>query len=259
MNQQPLFLPAQIGRASEDITLQIEAAIVGQKIKPGERLPSERKLQEQFKTGRGVIREAMRALKQKGLIEIKKGSKGGAFIKQIDMGNVSESLALFLTQNQIDSDHLIEFRESIDRTITLLAIAKAGKESKQKLLDDSRKLKWMALKSEPDFETLAEMDRQLNIDLANMTSNPLFEWIMNAIQQGFSSNDFVLYKNPEFREKTVENWYETASQIHANDPLKSLASISRHYDLLRQCIKISNGENRLVDEDFWDESHSNTE
>lgn len=252
-------MPAQIGRASEDITLQIEAAIVGQKIKPGERLPSERKLQDQFKTGRGVIREAIRALKQKGLVEIKKGSKGGAIVKQIDLLNVSESLALFLTQNQIDSDHLIEFRESIDRTITLLAIAKADKKIKQDLLNNTLKLKQTASVPQPDLEKLAEMDRKLNIDLAKMTSNPLFEWIMNAIQQGFSSSDFVLYKDLEFRKKTVENWHETAKHITANDPLKSLASISRHYDLLRHCLETGNGTDRLVDEEFWEETDSNTE
>ena len=68
MTKNPIFSPAQVGRAGEDIALQIEAAILGGKILPGERLPSERELQVQFHTGRGVIREALGALKQKGLI-----------------------------------------------------------------------------------------------------------------------------------------------------------------------------------------------
>lgn len=253
MSPHPMFTPAQTGRASEDIILQIEAAILAQTIKPGERLPSERKLQEQFKTGRGVIREAIRALKQKGLIEIKKGARGGAFIKQIDVANVSESLALFLTQNQIDPDHLIEFRESIDRTITLLAIAKSDQDSKQNLVDKTIQLQQMAMAPQPDMEAVAELDRQLNIYLAKMTGNPVFEWIMNAIQLGFSSNDFILYKDPGFRKRTVDNWYETAAMIKAQDPLQALASISRHYDLLRRCLKTGKIADRLVSDDFWDE------
>lgn len=88
------FLPAEIGRAGEDIALQIEAAILEVRISPDERLPSERVLQTQFQSGRGVMCEAIRVLKQKGLVEIRKGAKGGAYVKQIEVGTVSESLAV---------------------------------------------------------------------------------------------------------------------------------------------------------------------
>jgi DNA-binding FadR family transcriptional regulator len=259
MNQTGLFIPAQVGRASEDVALQIEAAIMAQKIQPGERLPSERKLQEQFQTGRGVIREAIRALKQKGLIEIKKGAKGGAYIKQIDVSSGSESLALFLTQNQIDPDHVSEFRESVDRTITLLAVSRASESEKEHLLEDAIRLKGMALEDDPDMEQLAELDRSMNLNLAKMAKNPVFDWIMNAVQLGFSSNDFVLYQNPYFRKKTVQNWLETATLIKANDPLQALASISRHYRILRRCLKKEPVEDRMPSDTFWDETENSGE
>lgn len=259
MNLEPMFTPAQVGRASEDVALQIEAAILSQKIRPGERLPSERKLQEQFKTGRGVIREAIRALKQKGLIEIKKGVKGGAYIKQLDLYNVSETLALFLTQNQIAPDHLIEFRESVDRTITQLAIARGDASKKRILLKKTVQLQQAAAAGNPDMEHLAELDRSLNICLAELSANPVFEWIMNAIQLGFSSNDYILYQDPVYRKKTVDNWHETAAQIKANDPLKALASISRHYGLLRRCLKQIVQADRSVDKEFWDETATTEE
>lgn len=88
------FLPVVIGRAGEDIALQIEAATLEERISPGERLPCEHVLQTQFQSGRGVIRETIRVLKQKGLVEICKGAKGGAYVKQIEEGKVSESLAV---------------------------------------------------------------------------------------------------------------------------------------------------------------------
>lgn len=259
MNQDPIFLPAQVGRISEDVALQIEAAIMGRKVKPGERLPSERKLQDQFQTGRGVIREAIRALKQKGLIEIKKGSKGGAYVKQVDVANVSESLALFLAQNQIDPTQLIEFRESIDRTITLLAIARGSRPQKQSLCDDAGRLKNLALTPSPDMEELAELDRAMNIKLAGMTQNRVFEWIMKAIQMGFSSNDYMLYQDPYYRRETVENWFETAALIRANDPLTALTYISRHYHLLRRCLKREPEDDRMISDGFWNEKGNTLE
>lgn len=260
MPQELMFMPAQVGRASEDIALQIEAAIIEGKIKPGEKLPSERKLQEQFKTGRGVIREAIRALKEKGFIEIKKGARGGAFILRLDVRNASQSLALFLMQNEIDPDHLSEFRESIDRTITVLAIARASDQQKQELLDETIHLKRCIENSELDMEELAEIDRGLNIRLAKLAGNPVFEWIMNAIQLGFSSNDNILYRDETYRRKTVENWHDTAAHIRTNEPLKALASISNHYGLLRECMKETETEDRSLDEGFWQETdNENTE
>lgn len=236
MTKTILFTPAQIGRAGEDIALQIEAAILEEKILPGERLPSERELQAQFQSGRGVIREAIRALKQKGLVEIRKGAKGGAYVKQIEVGTVSESLALFLKQQHVGAGHIAEFRESIDRVITVLAIARSGPKEKQDLVLESQKLIDLASQTVPDREQLAKIDRQLNLKLAKMSKNPVFEWIMDAIQHGFSSHDYALYEDLSYRLKTADNWHETALRIAENDPIKALNSISAHYRLLQRCV-----------------------
>lgn len=237
MSESSLFSPVQVGRAGEEVALQIEAAILGERILPGESLPSERELQAQFKTGRGVIREAIRALKQKGLIEIRKGAKGGAYVKKIEVANVSESLALFLKQNRIDTTHLAEFRESIDRTITMLAVTRGTTEQKQGLVSSTLELKAFLDDPEPDLERLAELDRELNVMLAQMTGNPVFEWIMRALQLGFSSHDFALYEDLDFRKSTILNWCQTARFIAQNEMLQALSSIGAHYVLLRQCVE----------------------
>lgn len=237
MASYPMFTPARVGRAGEDVALQIEAAILERRIPPGESLPSERELQSQFQTSRGVIREAIRALKQKGLVEIRKGSKGGAYVKELEVANVSESLALFLKQHQIAPAYIAEFRESIDHTITTLAITRADDRTKQQLVEEVEKLQAIIAQPDPDMTMLGEIDRELNIRLARMTGNPIFEWIMRALQLGFSSYDYRLYEDPEFREATGANWQETARQIAANEPLRASASIGSHYTMLQRCIE----------------------
>jgi DNA-binding FadR family transcriptional regulator len=247
MTKPLLFSPVNVGRAGEDIALQIEAAIVGAQIVPGERLPSERELQSQFGTGRGVVREALRALKQKGLVEIRKGAKGGAYVKQVEATNFGESLAIFLKQKQVDPDQLIEFRESIDRVVTTLAIAHAGSKEKTDLVRIAGRLEEFVDDAAPDMEALAEVDRQLNIQLAKMTGNPIFEWIMQAVQLGFSSHDFALYDDPGYRRATIVNWKQTVREISANKPNRALSSITYHYILLRNCLgqREDQGENQL--------------
>lgn len=236
-----LFTPVQAGRASEDIALQVEAAIMDGKILPGEKLPSERDMQTQFKTGRGVVREAQKILKQKGLIEIKKGSKGGAFIKQIEVDSVSESFTLFLKQKNIDPESLIEFRESLDRTITALAVARGSSEEKMALVEKTLELEAYVANDNPDMPTIAELDRALNIQFARMTKNPVFEWVMYAIQKGFSSYDYALYDDPDYREMTVSNWKETARHIAEGEPLKALTYVGNHYLMLLRCVQEKNG------------------
>lgn len=253
-----IFRPAKVGRASEDVALQIEAAILSGQIRMGERLPSERKMQGVFRTSRGVIREALRALKEKGLIEIRKGSHGGASVKHLELVNISEPLALFLKQHQVPFESLIEFRESMDRTIAILACAKGTLEDKQALLDKTVHFEELIGHAEPDMEKIAEVDREMNIALVRMTGNPIFEMIMRTTQSGFSSQDQALYESPVYRGEAAANWRETAWQISVGEPLKALSSVSYHYSLLRRCLAQRQidagdaGDKRFVEDDSAD-------
>lgn len=234
METEPLFTPAKPGRASEDVALQIEAAIVAGTIVPGQSLPSERELQVQFRTSRGVVREALRALRQKGLLEIRQGARGGAFVKAVGVDNVSESLALFLKQRQVSPARLIEFRETVDRALIVMAVARATQADMRELADLADALAAAAGGDAPDLDLVAERDRECNLALARMADNPVFEWIMRAVQLGFSSLDMALYEDPDCRERTVANWRDTARAIAAREPLAALSHVSLHYAWLRR-------------------------
>ena len=234
-----LFEPARVGRATEDIVLQIEAAILQGRLTPGDRLPSERELQTQFGTGRGVLREALRVLQEKDLVEVKKGARGGTFIKQADVSRASASLALFLKQKKIHPEYTIEFRESMDQAIAVLAIARGSHHDKARLVDLTFELEEAVDAPDSDMEHIGAIDRELNILLASMTGNPVFEWVVRAMQSGFSSHDYALYHNPKYSALTVKNWKATAREIAAGEPVKTATLISFHYRLLRECIEES--------------------
>ena len=241
MTENEIFKPVSGGRANDDVVWQIEAAILGGLVQPGERLPSERELQVRFHTGRGVVREALMALKQKGLIEIRKGAKGGAFIKRVDVATASESLAMLLHQQHIPLEYLVEFRESIDRTVAQLAIIRAEHQQKRELLETTLRLIEVAESDMPDMDRIHDIDRDLNSRLVKLTGNPLYEWILLTIQRGFGSYDHALYADAEYRMKTARNWRDTAREILAGDLLKALYYISHHYMMLRRCLQENGG------------------
>jgi DNA-binding FadR family transcriptional regulator len=98
-NQQRLF---------EDLVNQIEEAILDGRLKAGDKLPSQRDLVSMFQTSRGPLREALRVLEQKGLLEIKRGVRGGAVVKHPGTTPVSESLGLLIRHRKITLAELAE-------------------------------------------------------------------------------------------------------------------------------------------------------
>lgn len=233
-----IFKPAKGNNLSEKVADQIEVAILSGKILPGNRLASERDLQVQFEVGRGAIREALQTLKQKGIIEIRKGVKGGVYVKKIEIGSASESLSLLLHQNKVPVEQLVEFRDAVDQTEVILASIRGSKEEKEHLVELADRLsKLSSLPGGADVEGIKAVDREMNLLLAKMTQNSVFEWIKKTIQLSIGSYDSLLYENPKYRDKTISNWINTAKEIAAGEPLKALSMCAYHYVLLQSCLK----------------------
>ena len=96
-----LFREARQNRIFQDVVEQIEEAILSGRLKAGDRLPPERELKETLKTSRSTLREALRVLEQKGLIEIRLGKGGGAHVKAISSDSISQSLGLLLRSQHV--------------------------------------------------------------------------------------------------------------------------------------------------------------
>jgi len=75
-----LFDKVSVGRISETIVDQIRQLMYTGQLRPGDRLPAERDLCERFGVSRVTVREALRTLESSGLVEIRVGARGGAFV-----------------------------------------------------------------------------------------------------------------------------------------------------------------------------------
>lgn len=116
-----LFSPATTRRASEVIYAQIYQKITEGSLRPGDRLPSERELAEQFHRSRPVVREALRMLQQDGLLETSLGSTGGAVIQSVSLETVEEPLKKLVAVGAINLDELVEYRHINDHGCARLA------------------------------------------------------------------------------------------------------------------------------------------
>ena len=105
-----LFSRVSVGRISEIIVEQIRLLMRQGQLKPGDRLPPERDLCERFGVSRVTVREALRTLESSGLVEIRVGARGGAFVTVPSSDRVGVGLADLLTLSVISAADVTEVR-----------------------------------------------------------------------------------------------------------------------------------------------------
>jgi DNA-binding FadR family transcriptional regulator len=115
-------------RVSEAIVHRIKKQITDGRLLAGHKLPAEREMARQFKTSRVSVREAYRSLEEVGVLRIRRGADGGAFVAELDHEPVLRSLALVLGLGKTTHKELTEARMLIEPPIARLAALRARKE-----------------------------------------------------------------------------------------------------------------------------------
>src|SRR5215470_14352587 len=88
-----MFGAVRTPRVYEHIVAQIERAIYEGRLACRDKLPPERQLVREFGASRVAVREALRALEHRGLVEVRQGSAGGYFIREVDSTPVVRDLS----------------------------------------------------------------------------------------------------------------------------------------------------------------------
>jgi DNA-binding FadR family transcriptional regulator len=109
-------------RLSEDVSNQLKDAIYQGNFKPGDKLPSENALREIFMVGRPVVREALRFLENSGMISVRPGAGGGAFVKKISANTLSETFEGIIKLDQVSMEGLTEARLAVEMSLLPLII-----------------------------------------------------------------------------------------------------------------------------------------
>lgn len=115
-------------RTFEVIVGTLKDRLFSGELRPGDRLPAERELADVLGVGRQAVREAYRALELIGILRIRKGQKGGAFISERDRQTVTETLSDLIRLRQVDMNHLTEARAKLERAVAELAVRRIGAE-----------------------------------------------------------------------------------------------------------------------------------
>jgi DNA-binding FadR family transcriptional regulator len=178
-----MFQIAKQTKVFQDVVEQIQEAIFDGRLKTGDMLPAERELKEMFSISRGTLREALRVLEQKGLIEIKLGVGGGSVVKAVDTEQISESLGLLIQSQKVSLYHLAEFREDVEGIVAAHAAERSTKKQIQelnRLLNQAQACVELGGSQRTAF---IEIDKQIHMSLADITGNPVYKSVLHSIHE----------------------------------------------------------------------------
>jgi GntR family transcriptional repressor for pyruvate dehydrogenase complex len=162
-------------RLSDKVADMMLETILSRRLDVGDRLPSERELGEQFGVSRTVVREAVRALVAKGVIEVRSGS--GLRVAAVDAAAVSESMTLFLRGGSLDFEKVHEVRRLLEVHIAGLAAERASEDDLAYLGEVHERMQREA----GDVEAAARDDLEFHRVIARATHNELYLVLMDSI------------------------------------------------------------------------------
>jgi len=162
-------------RLSDKVADMMLETILSRRLQVGDRLPSERELGEQFGVSRTVVREAVRALVAKGVIEVRSGS--GLRVAAVDAAVVSESMSLYLRGGALDFEKVHEVRALLEVHIAGLAAERATEDD----LDRMRAVHERMRRETGDVEAAARDALEFHRVIARATQNDLYLLLMDSI------------------------------------------------------------------------------
>ena len=171
-----MYKAIQTSRLYEQIVRQVEELVLTGKLKPGDQLLSERELAQQFGVSRTAVREAIKALREKGLVEAYSGK--GTFITNATSQAIRQSLDLMMRIGQPGNlAQLEEVREILEPDIAALAATRVDEQH----LATMREAIVVMDRSEQDPDAYIEADLDFHLTLAEAVDNPIILSLLDSI------------------------------------------------------------------------------
>lgn len=169
----------QTSRAFEEVIAQLRRLTVQGHLKPGDRLPSERDLALKLGVSRNTIREALRGLEMSGVLELRKGAYGGAFLMAPSGDTLSTALQDMFQFGSVTAGQLTEARLHITAAVARVACERIREED----IRDLERNVADAQQAELDGDVVLRSRINLNFHrlLARTTDNPIFVAVMDGL------------------------------------------------------------------------------
>lgn len=220
-------------KLADRATHQLQSLIVGHAFRPGDRLPSERELGQRFGVSRTVVREALRALSTKGLVEVRDGA--GAYVRAPSTELVSELLGICVSHMEtgdVTSGHILEMRRILE--IEMAELAAQRRDARD--LGELEKLIGLAAGQRSRAEW-AKIDYEFHDAVAVASKNPLFPIVLRSISEVLMRARLLGVRLPDYQAKSLHHHRNVYEAIRAGSSEKARAAMADHLREAEQTMR----------------------
>jgi GntR family transcriptional repressor for pyruvate dehydrogenase complex len=243
-----MFDSVKSSKVSQHIIDQIRNAIFEGRLKPGDKLPSERELIENFKVSKATLREALRSLEVLGFLEIRKGVSGGAFVIEVDMTKAKDSFTNFLLFKNLSLKDLSEVRLLLEPYIAkkaTLAITQEDLNRLEKLIQESGQ----AMKKDIPFESRKD-EIEFHRIIASITGNPILMFILDFVENLLIDTKAILKPGKEFSRKVLRAHKRIYKALLERNVKKVQEEMVRHIREVEKDLLAAHRERDIEEQKF---------
>lgn len=212
------------GRVSDEILKQIKELIFNGNLTVGDQLPTERDLAKQLGVSRVPVREALFSLEKSGLLTIKRGTGGGAFVSDPNIDPFGEFFALMLHLGKASVHHLTEARLLIEPNVAGLAAERAS-------VDDLKRLEKTIQQYEEAVDKKNERgfaDMSFHICLAEASKNVVMALTIRGLMLLLYKTVRGLNLRMSLRQSVINDHKKIFEAIKSCDPERAFESMEDH-------------------------------
>jgi GntR family transcriptional repressor for pyruvate dehydrogenase complex len=224
-----LYKVIQSSRLYEQIVQQIEESILKGELSEGSQLPAERDLAKQFGVSRTAVREAIKALQEKGLVDAFPGR--GTFITNGTSNSMRRSLDRIIKSGEPNGwAYLVEVREILEPEIAALAAVRA---TDQDLATLKEALDVMD-NAGRDSDAYIEADLDFHLALAEAAANPIVLSLIDSIVVLLREQRLLIFRVEGGPERGQHHHRRILEAIERHDPQGARAAMQAHLSQVRE-------------------------
>ncbi len=220
-----MYRTVRLSRVYEQIVEQIEDSILNGRLKPGDQLPSERELAQQFGVSRTAVREAVKALHERGRLEAYAGR--GTFITDATSHGIRDSLDRVIRVG--GTAHLADILVMLEPEIAALAATKSGDQQIATMRETIRAMDEAV--DNPDAYIDADLD--FHLTLAEAAGNPFILALIDSIVDVLREKRLRVFRVKGGAERARLHHQRILDAIEGRDPAKAREAMRAHLRQVR--------------------------
>lgn len=220
-----LFSKVSASRMFEMIVEQIRDLIRKGQLQPGDRLPAERVLCDRFGVSRVTVREALRVLESSGLVEVRVGAGGGAFVRTPDRSRVGAGLTDLLTMSAVSAADVTEVRLILELGLVPLVCERATGDDIKTLYEICESAKDALRKA----DYWIDMSVRFHVRVAEATHNSAVTMLVESFREALLMSLEVAHdRAPEMARVGVREHEQFVDAIAARDTERATQIMRAH-------------------------------